>query len=145
MHFEGVFAVAAPREQVFALVTDPGQVAGCMPGLRKLDVTSEGEFDAVIGVGISVIRGDIPFHFKTVEKEPPSRVKMTAHGTGLGSAIDVEMVTHLSEAKDGGTSMKWTAEAGISGRVASFGQGLIRAEAEKTIIALFDCLRARLE
>ncbi len=144
MHLEGVFTVAAPKERVFDLVTDPKQVAGCMPGLRKLDVKSEGEFDAVVQVGISVIRGDITLHFRTVEREP-SRVKMTAHGTGLGSAVDVEMATDLSEAKEGGTSMKWTAEASISGRVASLGQGLVRAQAEKTIRELFDCLRAKLE
>src|SRR5271157_1322930 len=138
MHFEGIFTVAAPRERVFAMVTDPNQVANCMPGLRRLAVKSEDEFDAVVAVGVSIIRGDISLHFRTLEKEAPSRVKMSAHGMGLGSAMDVEMVTELAEAGGGGSSMKWTAEAVVSGKVASLGQGLIKAQAEKIVRELFD-------
>lgn len=145
MRFEGVFTVAAPRERIFGLVTDPEQVSGCMPNLRRLDVKSQDEFDVVVGVGVSVIRGDISLHFRILEKQPPSRVKMVAHGTGLGSAVDVEMVTELAERKEGGTSMKWSAEASVSGKVASLGQGLIRSQAEKIIRELFDCLRSRLD
>jgi len=40
--------------------------------------------------------------------------------------------------------MKWTAEASVSGKVASLGQGLVKAQAEKIIRELFDCLRSRL-
>jgi uncharacterized protein len=144
LHFEGVFTVAAPRERVFALVNDPNQVARCMPDLRRLEVKSEDEFVAVVGTGVSIVRGDITLHFRTVQKEPPSRAKMEAHGSGLGSAIDVEMVTELSEA-EGGTSMKWTAEASVSGKLASLGQGLIKSQSERIIRQLFDCLRAKLE
>ena len=144
MHFEGVFAVTAPRERVFGLVTDPNQVARCMPGLKKLDVKSESEFDAVVTVGLSVIRGDIVLRFRMVEKRAPSWAKMSARGTGLGSAVDVEMETKLTEGRDGGTSMQWAAEAAVSGRVASLGQGLVKSQAEKVIRDLFECLRSRL-
>ena len=129
LHFEGHFAVALPRERVFATIVDPDQVARCMPGLKRLDVKSEDEFSAVVGVGVSIIRGDIALHFKTVEKKPPSRVRMLAHGTGLGSAMDVEMVTELTDGYDGGTSMKWTADATVSGQLGSVNQGLIRSQA----------------
>ena len=115
-----------------------------MPGLRKLDVKSEDEYDALVSVGISIIRGEIGLHFRIIEKEPPSRAKIVAHGMGLGSAVDVEMVTELVAGKEGGTSMKWTAEANVSGKVASLGQGLIKSQAERTIRELFDCLRSKL-
>jgi carbon monoxide dehydrogenase subunit G len=144
LHFEGVFEVSAPRDRVFALVTDPKQIGGCMPGLKKLEVTNDGEFDAVVGVGVSIIRGDVSMHFRTVEKVPPARVRMSAHGAGLGSAVDVDMATELAETPSGGTSMKWTAEATVSGRVASLGQGLVKSQAEKIIRELFDCIRGRL-
>ena len=144
MHFEGVFAVTAPRELVFGLVTDPNQISRCMPGLKRLDVKSESEFDAVVTVGLSVIRGDIALRFRMVEKRAPTWARMTAHGTGLGSAVDVEMEMKLTDWRDGGTSMEWTAEALISGRVASLGQGLVKSRAEKIIGDLFGCLEGRL-
>jgi uncharacterized protein len=145
LHFEGVFTVASPREKVFAMVTDPDQMARCMPDLRKLEVKSNDEFVAVVGTGISLVRGDISLHFRTVEKSPSARAKMVAHGTGLGSAIDVEMVTELTDGEGGGTAMRWTADANVSGKLASLGQGLIKSQAERIIRELFDCLRGKLE
>lgn len=145
MHFEGVFAVSTSREQVFGALTDPDQVARCMPDLKRLDVKSGEEFEAVVRVGVSLIRGDLSLRFKTVEKVAPSRVRMLAHGSGLGSAVDVEMVTELTDGKEGGTSMKWTADAVVGGKMASLGQGLMKSQAERIIRQLFDCLRSRLE
>ena len=86
----------------------------------------------------------VSLHFKTI-KRSPSRVKVVAHGAGLGSAIDVEMVTELTEGNGGGTAMKWNAEADVSGKLASLGQGLIEPQSERIIRQLFDCLRNRLE
>lgn len=144
MHFEGVFAVAAPKELVFGVVTDLNQVARCMPDLKRLDVKSEWEFDAVVGVGVSIMRGELSLHFRTVEKVPSSKAKMVAHGTGLGSAVDVEMTTELAGGSDGGTSLRWSAEARVSGKIASLGQGLIKSQAERIIKQLFDCFQSKL-
>ena len=145
MHFEGVFTVESPRGKVFAMVTDPNQVARCMPDLRRLEVKSADEFVAVVGTGISLVKGDISLHFRTLEKSPPGRARMAAHGTGLGSAVDVEMVTELTDHDGGGTAMRWTAEANVSGKLASLGQGLIKSQSERIIRQLFDCLRSKLE
>lgn len=140
-----MIGVSASRERVFQAVTDPEEVARCMPELQKLDVKSADEFDAVVRVGVSLVRGDFLLHFRTTEKSALNRVKLVAHGTGLGSALDVEMATELSDSPSGGTSMRWTAEAQVSGKLASLGQRLIQSQAEKTIRQFFDCLRGRLE
>ena len=145
MHFEGVFEVAAPKQKVFDAVTDPNVVAGCMPDLQKLNVKSPEEFEAVVKVGVSFVRGDFALRVRMVEKKAPSRARMMAHGMGLGSAVDVEMLTEIADAPSGGTSMKWTAEAQVSGKVASLGQRLIQSQAERIVRQLFDCLRGKLE
>ena len=145
MHFEGVFVVPVPRERVYGVISDPDQVARCIPDLRRLDVKSPDEFDVVVGVGIAIIRGELLMRFRTVDKVPSTRAKLVAHGTGMGSAVDLEMVTELAEAQGGGTSMKWTAEATVAGKMASLGQGLMKSQAEKIIRQLFDCLRVKLE
>ena len=145
MHFDGVFAVSAPRERVFGVISDPDQVAKCIPDLRRLDVKSADEFDAIVGIRVAVISGELSLRFRTVEKKPPSRAKLVAHGMGLGSAVDLEMVTELADEVGGGTSMKWTADATVSGKIASLGQGLMKSQAEKIIRQLFDCLRSKLE
>ncbi len=144
MHFEGVFDAGAPRTRVYEMVTDPNQMAECMPDLQKVQVRSPDDFDAVVKVGVSPIRGEFVLHFVTVEKEPPSGVKFGVHGTGLGSAIDMEIAVRLSEGKGGGTSMNWTADASVSGKIASLGQRLMESQAERIIKQFFGCLSERL-
>jgi len=145
MQFKGVFEVGASKEHVFATMTDPNQVAKCMPDVRKLDVRSSDEFDAVVNVGISFIRGDFALHFRWVEKVPAESVKLSSHGTGLGSAVDMDIVAKMSGKADGGTRMDWTVDARISGKLSSLGQRLIESQAEKIVKQLFDCLHQKLE
>jgi len=116
-----------------------------MPDLQKLDVKSPDDFTAVVKAGVSFIKGDFNLHFLVVEKTPNSHAKMTAHGTGIGSTVDMEMLMDLSPGSDSGTAMKWSAEARIGGRIASVGQRLLQGQAEKIIKSLFDCLQGKLE
>ena len=58
--------------------------------------------------------------------------------------IDMESVIDLSDIPNG-TSVKWTADARLGGKVASLGQRLLNGQAEKTIRQLFGRLQKRLE
>jgi uncharacterized protein len=145
MHFDGTFNVKAKSDKVYSMILDPNQISQCMPDLQKLDVKSPDDFVAVVRAGVSFIKGDFTLHFLTVEKTPNSHAKLTAHGTGIGSTVDIEMFIDLAEGPDAGTSMKWSADAKIGGRIASVGQRLIQSQAEKIIKSLFDCLQGKLE
>jgi len=145
MHFEGLFDTRATESRVYALVTDPKEVAGCMPGLQKVDVKSPDEFEVVVRVGVSVIRGDFTLRFRSIEKEQASGAKFAVHGTGLGSAVDMEISLAILAGKDGGASMRWQADAKVNGKVASLGQRLMEAQAERIVREFFDCFRQKLE
>lgn len=144
MHFEGTFNVKAPKEKVFGLMLDPNQISQCMPDLQKLDVKTADDFTAIIKAGVSFIRGDFNMHFTVVEKTPSTHAKLLAHGTGIGSTVDMDTLMDLSDDASGGTTMKWSAEAKIGGRIASVGQRLIEGQAEKIIKQLFSCLEGKL-
>jgi carbon monoxide dehydrogenase subunit G len=116
-----------------------------MPGLQKVDVKSPDEFDAVVRVGVSFIRGDFTLHFRSTEKERASGARFAVHGTGMGSAVDMEITLAITAGKDTGASMKWQADATVNGKVASLGQRLMEAQAEKIIREFFDCFRQKLE
>lgn len=145
MHFDGTFNVKAPKEKVFSMVLDPNQISQCMPDLQKLDVKSQDDFTAVVKAGVSFIKGDFTMHFTVVDKTPSTHAKLLSHGTGIGSTIDLDTIMDLSDAADGGTAMKWQAEAKVGGRIASVGQRLISGQAEKIIKQLFECLQGKLE
>src|SRR5579872_1902165 len=110
MEFEGTFNVKASKDQVWKIMLDPNEISKCMPDLQKLDVKSPDDFTAVVKAGVSFIRGDFTLHFTVVEKNEPTHAKLNGHGTGIGSTVDMEMWMDLSD-QDGGTSMKWKADA----------------------------------
>jgi carbon monoxide dehydrogenase subunit G len=127
------------------MITDPQQVAGCMPGVQKVEVRSPEDFEAVVRVGVSFVRGDFILHFRVIEKVPPERTRLKVHGRGMGSAIDTEIVVTLAGGTGDGTSMKWEADAAVSGKIASLGQRLMESQAEKIITQFFECFREKLE
>lgn len=145
MHFEGVFEVKAPKERVFGILMNPNEISQCMPDLQKLDVKSPDDFIVVVRAGVSFIKGDFTLHFNIVEKSAPTHAKLTAHGTGIGSSVDMETTMDISDAQAGGSSMKWVADAKVGGRVASLGQRMLESQAEKIIRQLFECLQHKLE
>ncbi len=116
-----------------------------MPDLQKLEVKSPDDFIVVVRAGVSFIKGDFNLHFTAVEKTPPTHAKLLAHGTGIGSTVDMDTVVNLMDAQGGGTSMKWFADVRLGGRIASVGQRLLGSQAEKIIKQLFQCLQGKLE
>jgi len=145
MHFEGVFDATVNESRVYALVTDPKEVAGCMPGLQKVEVKSPEEFDAVVRVGLALIRGDFTLRFRSIEKRPRSSAKFAVHGNGLGSAVDMEIALAMSAGKNGGSAMRWRADVTVNGKIASLGQRLMESQAEKIIKEFFECFRQKLQ
>ncbi len=115
-----------------------------MPDLQKLEIKSPDDFTAVIRAGVSFIKGDFKMHFTTAEKQPPRHAKLIARGFGIGSTVDLETTMDLEES-DGGTAMKWEAEAKVGGRISSVGQRLLNGQAEKIIKQLFACVEKQLE
>ncbi len=144
MHFEGAVHVKASKQHAFELITDPKRISKCMPDLQKLHIEHPDDFTTVIRAGISFIKGDFTIHFKVIEKAPPNYVKMTGHGSGMGSAIDLETVMDLVEAENRITTMNWKADANVSGKIASVGKRLLDAQAEKIIKQLFECIQQEL-
>ena len=145
MHFEGTFEVPAPKDRVFDLLLNPHEISGWMPDFQKLDVKSPDEFTVLVRAGVSFIKGDFTMNFRIVEKKTPTHAKLVARGSGMGSVVDLETLINLSDSENGGTAMKWEAEAKIGGRLASVGQRLISGQAEKIVKQLFECLRAKIE
>src|SRR2546422_6042786 len=111
-----------------------------MPDLQKLYVKSKKEFTAVVRAGVSFIKGDFTLNFRLVESEPPAHAKLVARGSGIGSVVDLETIIDLSDSGDGGTLMKWQAEAKVGGRVGSVGERLFGRQGQKIIKEMVEWL-----
>ena len=142
MHFDGTFEVKAPREKLYNLLMDPNQVSSCMPGFKGIEITSPEDYTIVLKVGVAFIKTEVKMHMLVKEAQSPSHAKLVGNGVSSSGNLDMEVTADLVE-ENGQTTMKWAAEANVSGKLASMGQRMITGQAEKIIKNMFDCLKAK--
>jgi uncharacterized protein len=146
MKFSGTVQIRAPRDRVWAFVTDPQQVGTCGPGVESIEVVDPTHFKAAAKVGIGFIRARFVVSLEFAELEEPERALIKAHGQGPGSAVDATAEMRLSDGPEPGTTgMDWNADVVIAGALASVGARMIEGTANKMIGEAFDCMRAKLE
>ena len=145
MHFEGTVDIAAPRDRVWAFVTDPNQVGQCGPGVESIEVIDDTHFKATAKVGIGFISARFVVNMEFAELTVPDHAAIKAHGQAPGSAVDADASMHLSDNATGGTVMDWSADVNLAGTLASVGARLIEGTATKMIGQTFDCMKSTLE
>ena len=145
MQFSGAVDIAAPRDRVFAFVTDPEQVGSCGPGVESIEIVDETHFRARAKVGMGFISARFVVDVELAERRPPDVAVIRARGQAPGSAVDAEARMNLVDGPTPGTTtMVWAAEVHIGGTLANVGARMIEGTADKMIGQTFDCIRAKL-
>ena len=145
MHFQGTVEIAAPRDQVWAYVTDPNRVGACGPGVESIELIDAAHFKARAKVGIGFISAKFVVDGELAITTEQEVAEVKAHGQAPGSAVDATATMRLSDGSIGTTVMAWDAEVNISGTLASLGARLIEGTANKMIAQTFACMKAKLE
>jgi carbon monoxide dehydrogenase subunit G len=61
MRLHGTMDIAAPASQVWAVVTDPTGIAGCVPGVRDMRMVEDGRFEGTISASVGPLDGHFAF------------------------------------------------------------------------------------
>ena len=144
MKFSGTVEIVAPRQRVWAFLMDPRNVAPCGPGFESIEMLDESRFRVSAKVGIGYISARFTVSGEITVAEPNERAVVTGSGQAPGSAVDGSAQMRLSGPPDGPTTMDWSADVRIAGKLASVGARLIEGTANKLIGQTFDCIRARI-
>lgn len=145
MKFSGSVEINAPRDRVWAFVTDPNQVGQCGPGVESIEPVDATHFKATAKVGIGFISARFVAQMEMADLEAPERAVIKAHGQAPGSAVDATAQMTLSGNPEGPTRMDWSADVALSGSMASLGSRLIEGTANKMIGQTFTCMKSKLE
>lgn len=146
MKLEGEFSVKAPREEVYAFLTDPHSVSRHMPDVKDVQVEDGDHFTVKARVGISHIKGLMVMKLAITDRQPPISTTVTGKGTGLASVVDM-VTSFVLEARDSGeTLVNWRGEVNVAGKLAAFGsQGLLDRMARKNIDTFIEGIRRGIE
>ena len=125
---------AAPRDRVFALLTDPDVILSAVPAVRSHRVVDADHFEAKVKVPLP-LAPSITIRFEILERRPSEHAAIRAHGGGA----DVTSTFELHDT-DGGTQMEWRAHlevAGLLGRLIGHGLDSVAArQATRTLDAV---------
>ncbi len=131
--FEDKFCVKFPVQKVWDFVLDPQKVGPCIPGCEKVESVSEKEYDSVGRVKVGFIK--MRFKVKTIIEEivPYTFIRTVGHGSEIHKLGRFKQKTTISFNKlsDDETEVSYRSDVSMVGRLATFGDRIIRAKAKE--------------
>ncbi len=133
MILEGKFTLKAPIQKVWDSLLEPETLRACVPGAEKIEKLDDNTYDCVIKQKVGPI--SVRFKFKTVltKVEPPHHFEMEGEGDEIAKAgrFTQKSAVDLRETPDGQVEVSYKTEVNVVGKLATFGDRIMRAKAKK--------------
>lgn len=139
MKIEGTHQIQAPREQVYAALSDPQILQRCIPGCQSLELTDANTYRATMKAGIGPVKGTFKGNVRLEDMQPPTHYRMIVDGKGGPGFVKGEGEFNLTES-DGGTAIAYEGEMKVGGVIAGVGQRMIEAAAKMLAAQFFNAL-----
>jgi carbon monoxide dehydrogenase subunit G len=147
MQMEGKFTLKAPIQKLWDTLLDPETLLSCIPGAEKIERIDEKTFDCLVKQKVGPI--SVKFKFKSVlsKVEPPTHIEVDGEGEDIGKAghFVQKSVVDLREIPGGEVEVSYRTDATIVGKLAMFGDRIMRAKAKKVEEEFTKALQERLQ
>jgi len=144
MKIEGEHQVAAPRERVWALLQDPAVLQRAAPGVKELIPVGPDAYHATLELAVGPVRGAFEGTVRVTDKVPPERVTIIVEGSGRPGTVQARGDIQLLE-QDGGTLVRYTGDAQVTGVLMSVGHRLFGGVAREMAGKFFGALARELD
>jgi carbon monoxide dehydrogenase subunit G len=147
MLIKGKFALKAPIEKLWESLLDPVTLASCVPGAEKVERIDDTTYDAVVKQKVGPIKVELKFRNVLTKLEPPHHMALEGDGedvTKLGH-FKQKTTVDLKENENGEVEVSYTAHVNIVGKLASFGDRVMKRRAKEVEVEFTNNLRSRLK
>ena len=136
MKLSATYTLDAPREKVFAAITDPAVLQRVIDGCEKMVRTGEDSYDAHLKIGLGGIKGTYVGKVQLKDKNPPESYTLVLEGKGGPGFVKGTARVQLAD-KASHTDLRCEADAQVGGLIAAIGSRLIEATAKKMMDEFF--------
>ena len=143
MKLEGDYRFDASVQEVWDALFDPAILAAVMPGCEKLELI-DGHYVGEIKIKVGPVQGKFTGKVELVDKEEPRSYRMIVDGRGAPGFVKANATVAL-EAEDGGTRIRYDADAQVGGKIASVGQRLLEASSRAIVAQSLEGLHANIK
>ena len=126
---EGTYSFDAPQDVVWEAVQDPHVLSQVLPGCERLEQVGENEYEGEINIRIGPVQGNFVGTVRLSDIQPPNSYRLELEGQGRPGYVKGAGNLRLESSGDGKTTLSYTGEAQLSGRIASVGQRLMDSSA----------------
>lgn len=133
MIIEGKFTLNAPIAKLWEMLLEPDTLGSCMPGAQKVERIDEKTYDAVVKQKVGPIKVTLKFKNILTKIEPPTHLELEGEGqdiTKLGH-FKQKTVVDLKELDSGEVELCYKADVNIVGKLAMFGDRVMRSKAKE--------------
>ena len=139
MKIQGTHQINAPRDRVFAALTDPLILQRCIPGCESLEKTADNTYVATMKAGIGPVKGTFKGNVRLEDMQVPTHYRMIVDGKGGPGFVKGIGEFDLQEV-DSGTAIAYTGDMQVGGVIAGVGQRMIEAAAKMLASQFFNKL-----
>ncbi len=136
MRLTGTYQLAAPRDRVFAAITDPAVLQRIIDGCEKMVRTGQDSYDAHLKIGIAGLKGSYVGKVQLKDLNAPESYTLVIEGKGVPGFVKGTAKIQLSD-KAGQTEVGCAADVQVGGMIAAVGSRLIEAAGKKMMDEFF--------
>ncbi len=145
MEMSGERQIDAAPSQVWAALNDPDVLKASISGCESMEKTSDTEFEAVVVQKVGPVKARFTGQVELTDIVEGESYRITGRGKG-GAAGGATGGAHVAlEAAEGGTLLRYEAEAKVTGKIAQLGSRLIGGFAKKMADDFFDRFKEQVE
>jgi carbon monoxide dehydrogenase subunit G len=135
MEFRRNARINAPLADVWALIDDIPTVASCIPGVSGVEMKSDTTFDCVVNQRLGSVKSSFNIAAEMTDIVEREKVTITCQGEdrGLRSSVRANLRFDLSDEGEA-TGVAIVADFQVTGRIATFGQRIVAAQAELVVM-----------
>jgi len=130
MKLSGTYEINAPREKVFAAITDPNVLQRCIDGCEKMVKTADNSYDAHLKLGVAGLKGSYVGKVRLEDVKAPESYTLIMEGKGAPGFVKGTAKIDLVDKGDK-SGLRYEADAQVGGMIAAIGSRLIEAIAKK--------------
>jgi hypothetical protein len=144
MQLSGETQIAASRERVWEVLTDPHRVAECVPGEPAIEIVDARNFRVTAEVGNGFVRTALTVEIELTDLVEPERASANATAAVMASPVTAVGSLELDEIEPALTRAVWSAEVTLGGMLVGFGT-MVQAPIQKGVDRTLECLKSRIE
>ena len=147
MLMEGKFTLKAPIQKVWDTLLEPETLLSCIPGAEKIERIDEKSYDCLVKQKIGPVSVKFKFKSTITKMESPVHIEIEGEGEDIAKTghFVQKSIVDLQEISPNEVEVSYKTDATIVGKLAMFGDRMMRAKAKKVEEEFTKALQERLK